>query len=233
MRFIFYTFLVAICNDAVESYLAGSSLMGSHGWLKNTRAVRDSTTTSFVQPPANVEVDDVFREEYNAWAKLHGKSTADPRRFEIFKLNFMLQMQHNKKTGTFKNLNEFGDMTEKEFERGEYEAEMPKVESKPSDNTVEVEVVLENPVPRVRTLDSGTIPRVSNFESSYGPPRPPHVHDNFRDYRYQQQRKKRQQAPMDFETPKVLATQYPAMAEPATKKRRVVRPMQVGPDRIL
>ena len=90
--------LGTFCTDTANSYIA-SSPAGAE-W---------NNAKSFAQPPANVEVDGIFREEYHEWAKLYGKSTSDRIRFENFKLNFMLQMQHNKKTGTFNLLNEFGD----------------------------------------------------------------------------------------------------------------------------
>jgi hypothetical protein len=72
------------------------------------------TPKSFAQAPVTVDVEGMFRNEYIAWAKSHGKTT-DEARFQIFKQNFMLQMQHNKKTGEFHDLNEHGDMTEAEF----------------------------------------------------------------------------------------------------------------------
>jgi hypothetical protein len=68
-----------------------------------------STEKSFKQPPANIKVDDIFREEYHEWCKRYDRSVGDRIRFENFKLNFMLQMQHNKRSGTFNLLNEFGD----------------------------------------------------------------------------------------------------------------------------
>ena len=68
-----------------------------------------STEKSFKQPPANIKVDDIFREEYHEWCKRYDRSVGDRIRFENFKLNFMLQMQHNTRSGTFNLLNEFGD----------------------------------------------------------------------------------------------------------------------------
>lgn len=120
-------------------------------------------------------------------------------------------------------------VTENEFERGEYETERSNGKSESSDNVVEVELVVEDPSPRVRALDSGTIPRVSNFEIPHNRQRPARVQTNHRDH-YQQQLG-RQHAPLDYK-PKVYATRYPAIAEPTPRKRRAVR-MQVGPDRIL
>lgn len=72
------------------------------------------TPRSFAQAPVSIDVEGIFRNEYIEWAKTHGKSM-DEERFQIFKQNFMLQMQHNKKTGEFHDLNEHGDLTEAEF----------------------------------------------------------------------------------------------------------------------
>jgi hypothetical protein len=60
-------------------------------------------------------VDEVFVDEYMTWAERYSKVTS-PSRFEIFKQNYMLQMQQNKRLGTFHLLNEFGDMTLVEYE---------------------------------------------------------------------------------------------------------------------
>mmetsp|Transcript_54118 Transcript_54118/g.131333 ORF Transcript_54118/g.131333 Transcript_54118/m.131333 type:complete len:371 (+) Transcript_54118:120-1232(+) len=60
-------------------------------------------------------VDEVFRDEYETWAVRYGKEMS-VHRFDIFKQNFMLQMQQNKRLGTFHLLNEFGDMTQVEYE---------------------------------------------------------------------------------------------------------------------
>lgn len=91
--------LGAFCTDSASSYISSISPGGAIPWKK----------TSFAQPPTDVEVDDVFRQEYHAWAHRYGKSTTDKFRFENFKLNYMLQMQQNKRTGSFADLNEFGD----------------------------------------------------------------------------------------------------------------------------
>jgi hypothetical protein len=91
------------CTDSANSYVSPSHLGGTVPWKNN------GAKSSFVQPPSNVGLDDIFREEYISWGKRYGKSTSDEIRFENFKVNFMLQMQHNKKTGTFNLLNEFGD----------------------------------------------------------------------------------------------------------------------------
>ena len=100
MKLLFSTlFLGIFCTDTANSYVP-SFPPGGPEW-KNAKSI--------AQPPANAELNDVFREEYHEWAKRYGKSTGDRVRFENFKLNFMLQMQHNKKTGIFNLLNEFGD----------------------------------------------------------------------------------------------------------------------------
>lgn len=123
-------------------------------------------------------------------------------------------------------------MTEREFELGEYETENDDGNIKSTDNLVEVELV-DNFVPRVRMLDSQTIPRVSNFESAYGRPRQQLVHGNNREQQHLQQRQ-RQQAPAGYE-PKVHAIQYPAIGEPypPPKRRRVVRMQELGPDKVM
>mmetsp|Transcript_13804 Transcript_13804/g.32216 ORF Transcript_13804/g.32216 Transcript_13804/m.32216 type:complete len:299 (+) Transcript_13804:93-989(+) len=60
------------------------------------------------------DTDKIIRREYNAWAVRYGK-TKDMKRFVIFKKNFVLQMEMNRKNGEFLLLNEFGDMTEEEY----------------------------------------------------------------------------------------------------------------------
>ena len=100
MKFLLSLALLGVfCPENATSYITSLSPGG---------ATPPWTTKTYKQPPTNIEVDDVFREEYKTWAKLYGKETNDFR-FENFKLNYMLQMQHNKKTGTFSDLNEFGD----------------------------------------------------------------------------------------------------------------------------
>ena len=94
-----FSVLATICTNSANAYIASLSQNGVAPWKK----------TSFANPPANVEVDDVFRQEYQAWANRYGKSTDDEARFENFKLNYMLQMQHNMRTGQVADLNEFGD----------------------------------------------------------------------------------------------------------------------------
>lgn len=101
MKFISsVAFMGALCTKRASSYISSIPPFGAANpnWKK----------TSFAQPPANVDVDDVFRDEYHAWAKHYGKETNEFR-FQNFKLNYMLQMQHNKKTKTFNELNEYGD----------------------------------------------------------------------------------------------------------------------------
>ena len=93
------------CTDGVRPYISSSPSGGYAPWKQNSES-------PFAKPPSNVELDDIFREEYNEWANRYGKSKSD-KRFENFKFNFMLQMQHNKKTGTFNLLNEFGDSKSK------------------------------------------------------------------------------------------------------------------------
>mmetsp|Transcript_16293 Transcript_16293/g.37704 ORF Transcript_16293/g.37704 Transcript_16293/m.37704 type:complete len:271 (-) Transcript_16293:101-913(-) len=165
--------------ETVSSYISSSPKSGGFApWKHNSE-------NSLSKPPSNIDLDDIFREEYHAWAKKYDKSTSDETRYENFKLNFMLQMQHNKKTGKFNLLNEFGDMTEKEFESeknneinrnnvtntSNNETKAATVSSKhSSDNVVEIEVIVgKEPIPRVRMLGSETISRVAPFDSPTRP----------------------------------------------------------------
>jgi hypothetical protein len=81
---------------------------------KSTTTTPPSTTTTTTNPPSIV--DQVFRDEYETWANKYDK-VMSTYRFEIFKQNFMLQMQQNKRLGTFHLLNEFGDLTQVEYEK--------------------------------------------------------------------------------------------------------------------
>lgn len=56
----------------------------------------------------------IIRREYGAWTKRYGKERTD-QRFQIFKRNFVKQMEMNRKNGEFFLLNEYGDLTEKEY----------------------------------------------------------------------------------------------------------------------
>lgn len=79
---------------------------------------RTTNTRSYTNPvivPPVVDVDEIVRAEYVAWSFRYGK-TKDDRRYEIFKHNFMTQMEYNRKTGEFYLLNEFGDLTADEYE---------------------------------------------------------------------------------------------------------------------
>ena len=91
MNFVIPIIVLGIFRtDGVSSYITSSPSGGYAPWKHNPES-------SFAKPPSNVDLNDIFQEEYNEWAKRYGKSTSDER-FENFKLNFMLQMQHNKKT---------------------------------------------------------------------------------------------------------------------------------------
>ena len=59
--------------------------------------------------------DAIIRREYSAWSIRHGKVKKDDKRYEIFKQNFVLQMEMNRKNGEFFLLNEFGDLTKEEY----------------------------------------------------------------------------------------------------------------------
>lgn len=168
MKFLLSLIVLGIFYiDTATSYISSSSPPsgGAAPW-------KNGAKPSFAQPPpSNIVPDDIFREEYHAWGKRYGKSTGDKARFENFKLNFMLQMQHNKKTGTFNLLNEFGDMTAKEFEsnvtnNGSRTEVRTTNLKESSDSITEVELMVgEEFIPRVRTLDSDSIPRMTPFGS--------------------------------------------------------------------
>ena len=107
MRSFLSTLIVSIfCSKLGYAYISQSS--SGTGWRRHDNA-NAGAEKSFKQPPANIKVDDIFRDEYHEWCKRYGRSVGDGIRFENFKLNFMLQMQHNKRSGTFNLLNEFGD----------------------------------------------------------------------------------------------------------------------------
>uniref|UniRef100_A0A7S4EGC2 Cathepsin propeptide inhibitor domain-containing protein n=1 Tax=Pseudo-nitzschia australis TaxID=44445 RepID=A0A7S4EGC2_9STRA len=62
----------------------------------------------------DTNADGIIRREYSAWTQRHGK-VKDEKRFEIFRKNFILQMEMNRKNGQFFLLNEFGDLTKDEY----------------------------------------------------------------------------------------------------------------------
>jgi len=220
MKFFLSLVVLGIfCTDSANSYISPSHLGGTVPWKNN------GAKTSFVQPPSDVGLDDIFREEYLAWGNRYGKSTGDEIRFENFKVNFMLQMQHNKKTGTFNLLNEFGDMTAKEFESGKTEdkndddnvanngtSQMATKNTKESsDNVVEVELIIDKvPIPRVRQRDSGSIPRVTPFDSPTSP--------NYRNVRSSGQRQRPQKVSLDASPAK------PRLSDRISAYKRYTRP---------
>jgi len=126
MKFLLPTSLIVciFCSELASAYISPSSTRtgstsrtGGH----NNNNAAAAAEKKFQQIPANVEIDDIFREEYHLWSQRYGKSgtcksVEDRICYENFKLNFMLQMQHNKKTGTFNLLNEFGDMSIRQFD---------------------------------------------------------------------------------------------------------------------
>jgi len=163
--------LCIFCSELASAYTSPSS--AGTGWGHNNNAVVVADAEKkFKQPPANIEIDDIFREEYQLWAKRYGKSgksVGDRSCFENFKLNFMLQMQHNKKTGTFNLLNEFGDMSAQQFDelmKGK-ENDGRKIDTDTTDKSfskktngvaVKAEIVIEKaatvtaPIPKVSIL---------------------------------------------------------------------------------
>mmetsp|Transcript_34571 Transcript_34571/g.81503 ORF Transcript_34571/g.81503 Transcript_34571/m.81503 type:complete len:357 (+) Transcript_34571:77-1147(+) len=62
----------------------------------------------------DASVEATIRREYGAWAIRYGK-VKDENRFEIFKKNFILQMEMNRRNGQFFLLNEYGDLTKEEY----------------------------------------------------------------------------------------------------------------------
>lgn len=90
----------------------------TQSWTPSSSATIAKKKTKDASAPTGITsrvVDEVFRDEYMTWAQQYGKPTS-PQRFEIFKQNYMMQMQQNKRVGKFYLLNEYGDMTEAEFE---------------------------------------------------------------------------------------------------------------------
>ena len=62
----------------------------------------------------NAKAEGIIRREYSAWLKRYGKTRSN-KRFAIFKRNFVLRMEMNRKNGEFFLLNEYGDLTENEY----------------------------------------------------------------------------------------------------------------------
>lgn len=75
----------------------------------------------------------IIRREYGAWTKRYGK-VRNAQRFEIFKRNFVKQMEMNRKNGEFFLLNEYGDLTE-----NEYLAHLRKVEKEKENEKLDVD----------------------------------------------------------------------------------------------
>ena len=82
---------------------------------RKTRVVPISTNES-IDTTLAFDVEEIIRDEYNSWAKRYGKTKLD-KRFEIFRHNFIAQMEFNRETGQFFLLNEYGDMTTEEYEQ--------------------------------------------------------------------------------------------------------------------
>jgi len=135
--FILITNIFCTTRETADAYFSPSTTAGTGGNHRNNfykDDINDNFAPTIVfssspssssknrfskktrRPRENAQVDDIFREEYHDWAKKYGKGTGVKERFDNFKLNYMLQMQHNTRTGTFNLLNEFGDITGKEFD---------------------------------------------------------------------------------------------------------------------
>lgn len=61
------------------------------------------------------QIETLVRSEYDKWVSRFGKS-ADEQRYQIFKQNFVTQLEYDQQTGVYHGLNEYGDLTAEEFE---------------------------------------------------------------------------------------------------------------------
>ena len=119
--------VAAYIDDSMMRKFATSSLpttwtKGFQTQIQPKAASRPKTRVVPVSPkkkesaatPGAFNVDEIIRAEYESWCFRYGKKGD---RFEIFRSNFMKQMDFNRKTGQFLLLNEFGDMTPEEYEQ--------------------------------------------------------------------------------------------------------------------
>lgn len=102
--------------------------------------------------------DGIIQREYNAWVVRHGK-VRSIKRFEIFRRNFILQMEMNRRNGDFFLLNEFGDLTEEEYSsisqtRNESKRREQNEIEKTRNANVKVSIVKNLPTPRVKRRDT-------------------------------------------------------------------------------
>lgn len=61
-----------------------------------------------------IEMERMYRNEYDKWVETFGRSK-DEVDYEVFKANFLQQLEYNEKTGTHFALNEFGANTKEEY----------------------------------------------------------------------------------------------------------------------
>jgi hypothetical protein len=77
--------------------------------LETTMSPKEAKANSLA---TSLGIDEVIiRQEYIKWLARYEK-TADSSRYPQFKINFLLQFQHDMNDGTFYMLNEFADCTE-------------------------------------------------------------------------------------------------------------------------
>ncbi|KAL3904401.1 MAG: hypothetical protein SGILL_010085 [Bacillariaceae sp.] len=80
----------------------------------STTAPKEKQQPTKKSSPIAFDVDEIIRAEYDAWCFRYEKTKQD-KRFQIFRSNFIQQMEFNRKTGQFFLLNEYGDMTTEEY----------------------------------------------------------------------------------------------------------------------
>lgn len=93
------------------------------------------------------EIESLVRAEYLAWAQMFGKVPDFERRYPTFSKHFMMQLQFDKENnnGDFAGLNEFGDMTEEEYNETIKLREMTEAldDTQPNDNPVDAKILSE------------------------------------------------------------------------------------------
>jgi hypothetical protein len=70
------------------------------------------------------EMESFFREKYEAWAEKYGKEK-NVTRYQTFKANLIRQLQYNQENQNCYSINEFGDLTQEEWD-GRSSQEKPK-----------------------------------------------------------------------------------------------------------
>ena len=126
MKYLFRATIIFVATKNVSAYIEESTA----GRKSQPFATTDWSPQSFtpkirIRPLGEPEIeeekinvdrnaDGIIRREYSAWTKRYGK-VRDEKRFQIFKKNFVTQMEMNRKNGKFYLLNEFGDLTKEEY----------------------------------------------------------------------------------------------------------------------